>query len=158
KPTLPEMLKDRTLYRELPLRVSAFTARAGANGLVNVVVVAEPIDSSMAIDTAAFGLVDTNFSFMTLAWPASAESISQSLVVAGGSVPPGPYRLRVAAMSKDGRRGTAEYEFVAGLAKAGPLDLGDLMIGQGQPDGSFGPELVVGDRAAATGYFEMQGT
>jgi hypothetical protein len=157
KLTLPDMLKDRNTYRDVPLRAAAYAIRTSDKG-INVVVAAESLDRSIAIDAAAFALIDTNFNLMTLAWPAPASALGEPRIISGGVVPPGPYRLRVAVTAKDGRRGTADYEFVAGLTKATPLEVGDLMIGQGQPDGTFLPELVIGDRAAATGYLELQGS
>ncbi len=156
-PTLPVMLGDLKTYRDVPLRVGAFTARSPRKNQLDIVVVAESVDPAISLGQVAFGLIDTAARKIPLAWPVPAAGLSNDRATSGGVLPPGTYRVRVAAISKDGRRGAAEYEFVAGLATTTPIEVGDLMVGQSQPDGSFQPQLLFGARPAATAYVELQG-
>src|SRR5262249_45917302 len=123
--TTVEMLKDARTFSDVPLRAAAFTARAAANGAVNVVVVAEPADPASALSEVSFGLVNSISRRMEVAWPGPAVHASDTRVVSGATVPAGPYRLRVAAISRDGRRGTVDYEFDAALTKSAALTIGD---------------------------------
>jgi len=72
-------------------------------------------------------------------------------------VPPGEYRLRVAAVDTTGRRGVVDYEFSATLTGASPLSFGTLMLGWSD-NGTFRPRLLLEPGAASvTGYVELYG-
>jgi hypothetical protein len=70
-------------------------------------------------------------------------------------VPPGPYRVRLAATDAAGRAGTADYELTAELAQAGPLRLSALLLGAAGV--GFRPLLQFGTEPSAMVTFELYG-
>jgi VWFA-related protein len=149
-----DMLRDGRLYRALPMRATAFTS-AGQGKNVNVLAVLEGIEPGTSFAEATFGLIDSRDKLVAQ-WTANATELAEPQVVTAGAAPPGPYRLRVAAVDASGRRGATEYEFVAGLTEAAPLSLSALALGVSR-DGSFTPRLIFGTDQAAVGYFEIYG-
>jgi hypothetical protein len=89
-------------------------------------------------------------------WTANEGERAESPVIAAGSGAPGPYRLRVAAIDSNGRRGATEYEFVAELTDADPLALSQMALGVSR-EGGFTPKMVFGTDQAAVAYFEIYG-
>ena len=58
-----------------------------------------------------------------------AKDATERPLLGAMAVPPGTYRLRVAAIDSAGRPGAAEDDVEAGLTPVGPLSLGSLMLG-----------------------------
>jgi hypothetical protein len=152
--SLTEMLRGSVVYRALPLRVSAFGS-PGEGDALKILSVLDSVEPNVKFTAAMFGLVDTR-NRLVAQWTANDDELSASPVITAGSVSPGPYRLRVAAIDSNGRRGTAEFEFVAQLTDAGSVALSDMALGVSR-DGSFVPKLVFGNDQAAVGYFEIYG-
>jgi hypothetical protein len=149
-----EMLRDGTVHRGLPVRTTAF-ASAGDGTRVNVLAVLESIESGVTFTDAVFGLIDTR-NRLVAQWTANRAELTGPQVITAGAGAPGPYRLRVAAIDAEGRRGTAEYEFLATLTPADPLTLSTVALGVSR-DGTFTPKLVFGTDQAAVAYFEVYG-
>jgi VWFA-related protein len=152
--SVKEMLRNGVLYRALPLRATGF-ASAGQEGKVKVLVVLEGIEKDVKLSEAVFGLIDTQ-NRLVAQWTANDAELDESPVVTAGEAPPGPYRLRVAAIDASGRRGTTEYSLLVSLTEAAPLSLSALALGISR-DGTFTPKLVFGTDQAAVAYFEIYG-
>jgi VWFA-related protein len=149
-----EMLRAGVLYRALPIRVSAFGSSDGGEK-VKILSVLEPMEPGVKFSEAMFGLIDSR-NRLVAQWTANDDELGASPVVTAGEASPGPYRLRVAAIDTNGRRGAAEFEFLARLTEAGSLALSDMALGVSR-EGSFVPKLVFGNDQAAVGYFEIYG-
>ena len=148
------MLKSGVTYRALQIRVSAFSS-AGENGIVKILSVLEPIEPDVKVSDAMFWLIDARGQVVAQ-WTANNRELAMSPVLTAGAGPPGAYRLRVAAIDTNGRRGTTEFAFMARLTGAAPLTLSDIALGVSR-DGSFAPKLVFGNDQAAVAYFEIYG-
>ena len=149
-----QMLRDGILYRALPLRAVAYTS-AGNPGKVKVMAVVEPLERGVKLASAVFGLIDSRDQLVAQ-WTANERELSVSPLVTAGEAPPGPYRLRVAAVDTAGRQGSVEHEMLARLTEAAPLSLSALAIGTSR-DGGFIPKLVFGTDQAAVVFFEVYG-
>jgi hypothetical protein len=68
---------------------------------------------------------------------------------------PGTYRMRAAATDAGGRSGTADFEVVAELVQAGPLQLSGLVLGLSR--GGFAPRMQFSTEPVALAYFEISG-
>ena len=177
--TLPAVLRNSKAYRDLQLRALAYTARdsgtpgaqgtrgaagtrgapprpAGPSKLVKVLVVAEPVTPGVKLTSASFVLVDDKGKVAQI-WPADDKELAMIPVVSATTVPPGNYRLRVAAVDADEHRGAVDFEFTAGLSPALPVQMGSLMLGDIRGD-AFMPRLDFAGASAASGYIEVYGT
>lgn len=149
-----DMLRDGALYLGLPIRLLALAA-AGTDGQVKVMSVLEPVETGVRLKSAVFGLIDAR-DRLVAQWTANADELATSPIVTAGSVAPGAYRLRVAAIDAAGRRGTAEYDFSARLLDATPVTISGLVLGTSR-DSRFAPKLVFGTDQAAVAYLEVYG-
>jgi hypothetical protein len=151
--TPQDMLRGVRRFRTLPLRAIAYTAQDG-EGLA-VLAIAEPFDPAVRITAAAMAIVDSNNRLVRQSsTPTGAPP--QDSIAAKFPVPPGNYRLRVAAIDTQGRHGTVEYSFTAHLTPAGPLKLSGIALGVSE-GGQFKPRMVFGQEPAAAVYVEMYG-
>lgn len=148
------MLRDGRMYRDLPLRAAAFASANPGDSKLKIVAVAEPLDRLATITSAAFGLVDSR-GRLVAQWTANERELARSPLASAGVAAPGSYRLRVAALDSLGRRGAADYEFEAALARAGPLAASALVPGVSRR--GFVPRLQFGAEPTAMGFFELYG-
>jgi hypothetical protein len=149
------MMKEARLFRDLPLRVTAYTAREPGTARVRVVTMFDSPDASAAVSSAMVALFDDQGRMVASAQLAGAD-LAVSPVISALSVPPGTYRLRVAATETNGRVGAADYTVTAELAPAGPLTLSALVMGLSR-EGQFSPRLEFGDEASAMAHLEIYG-
>jgi hypothetical protein len=149
-----EMLRDSILYRALPLRTVAYTS-AGNPGKVKVMAVVEPAERGIKLTAAVFGLIDSRGQLIAQ-WTANERELAGAPLVTAGEAPPGPYRLRIAAIDAAGRQGSVEHEVLARLSDASPLTLSGLAVGTTR-DGGFVPKLEFGTDQAAVVFFEVYG-
>jgi VWFA-related protein len=149
------MMKESRLYRDLPLRVTAYSSRDAGTDRVRVMTMFDSPDASAALSAAMVGLFDDEGRMVASARLSSTE-LTGSPVVTALSVPPGTYRLRVAATESSGRAGAADYSVTAELADAGPLTLSALVMGLSRR-GQFSPRLEFGGEASAMAYLEIYG-
>ncbi len=149
------MLRDGRMYRDLPLRASAFVSADPQEERLRIVGVAESLDRTAAITSAAFGLIDSR-GRLVAQWTANERELSRSPVASAGLAPPGPYRLRVAAVDTAGRRGATDYEFDAGLVSGSGVRLSTLVLGVSLA--GFSPRLQFSAEPTAMGFFEVYGT
>ncbi len=156
RPSVPlDLMRQARTFRDLPLRVSGFSARDATAGLVRVAVLFDSPDRSVAMTEAMVGLFDESGRLVASRTLTAAE-LQSPLVMTALAAPAGRYRLRVAAVEGSGRAGTADVQLEAGLAVAGPLRLSDLVVGLSR-DGQFQPRLEFGREAVATVQLELYG-
>lgn len=151
-PTVHQMLLVTEEFADLPMRVAGFTTR-GPDGTIKVVAVAETSDPSALLATAAMALVDGSGRVVAQSTARDAAEIPLATAMV---VPPGTYRLRVAATDTSGRTGTADTQVVAALTPAGPLQLSALVLGLSR-DGQLTPRLEFSNEPLAIGSFELYG-
>ena len=72
-------------------------------------------------------LQDTKVAFQ--AQDVAGKEGTDTTVVTAAQLPPGRYRLRLAAFDAAGRTGTVELPVTVGLRAAGPLQFSDLIVG-----------------------------
>ena len=154
RPSLRDMMMTTRIFRDLPLRAGAFSALPDGDK-IRVVIIAEPADTGSKLEAAVAGLYDPDGKLVAQ-WTATAEELQRPTVMGAVSVPPGGYRVRVAAIDSQGRAGTADHEVVAEVVQSGPLSLSSLVLGLSR-QGGFLPRLQFGDEPLALAYVEMAG-
>lgn len=160
-PTLTpmDMLREATVYRDLPVRTTAYTSRGPTAGELQIIAVAEAIEPTAALAAASVGLYDAQ-GRLTAQWTAEPADLGRRAVMAALSAPPGTYRLRAAAVDESGRTGTADTEVRVELTEAGGLQLSSIVLGVSRPDtagASFQPTLEFTDQPVATALVEIYG-
>jgi VWFA-related protein len=149
------MLRDGKAYADLPLRVVGLTSPNPGDSKLTVVALLEPLDRSVTLDSAAFGLIDQR-GRLVAQWTANARELASLPATSAGLVSPGRYRLRVAAIDTTGRRGSADYEISAEPVTASGLTLSTMVLGVSY-ERNFVPKLQYVSEPTANGYFEMFG-
>jgi hypothetical protein len=148
-----DMLREATVYRDLPLRVAAFSSRDTADKL-KLVALAELVDPSAKFTAAVLGVYDAKGK-LTAQSTAPSESLAAQPLMFAAIVPPGTYRIRVAATDASGRSGTADYDMTADLTAAGALKVSGLLLGA--DSGGFKPMLQFKNEPSAMATFELYG-
>ena len=149
------MLRDGRTYPDLPLRVVGVASPNPGDTKLTVVALVEPIDRSVTLESAAFGLIDQR-GRLVAQWTANARELASLPAMSAGLASPGRYRLRVAAIDTTGRRGSADYEISAESVTTGGLTLSTMVLGVSY-ERNFVPKLQYVDEPTANGYFEMFG-
>ena len=85
-----------------------------------------------------------------------AVTIAQSPALAAFVVPPGRYRVRVAAIDASGQGGSVDQEIDAELTPAGPLKLSSLVLGLAR-NADFLPRLQFSTEPVAVTFLEFYG-
>jgi hypothetical protein len=148
-----DLLRQASVFRDLPLRVSGFASQEPGQKTIRVVMVGESPGSSK-VSAAAAGLFDEKGRLVGQ-WTARPEELSSGLILGALAVPAGSYRLRLAATDAEGRTGTADYDLEAQLTDAGPLKLSSLALGISR--GSFVPKLQFAAEPVALAHVEIYG-
>lgn len=154
-PSPREMLAMPALVRDLPLRAAAFVSPGPDARTARVLTVAEPAEAGVTFTVLMAALIDTSGKAVSH-WIATAEELQRTPVLGAMPVPPGAYRLRVAAVGADGRGGSVDYALDTELATTGPLTLSSLVLGLSR-GGTFIPKLQFRDEPVAIGYLELYG-
>jgi VWFA-related protein len=149
------MLRQARTYRALPLRAAAYASRLPDDSRLKIIAVAEPIDASTRLVAAAAGLFDGKGKLIAQ-WTADRADLESSPLIGALAGTPGPYRLRVAAVDANGRRGTVDYRFRAQLTNAGPVKLSEIALGTSR-NGAFVPRLQFGTDPTAVVFLEIYG-
>ena len=149
-----DMVRNGRQYRDLPLRATTASFR-NPNGSVNVVGWFEPLDTSVRIMTAAAALVNDAGRAVAY-WEGEADKMLSWPTAIGLNVPPGTYRLRLAAIDSTGRLGLVDDQLVAEIRQAGPVQISGLMLGVSSASG-FAPRLQFSAEREAVAYLEMYG-
>ena len=151
-PTPDAMIRVATTYRDLPLRAAGFASRVDADGKVRLIVLFEPEDPATKITAASIGLYDAKGRLTR--WTGESADLTSRPLLAGIIVPPGTYRMRVAAASATAA-GAVDTEVRAELSDAGGMTMSGLMLGVSGPNG-FVPRMqfTAADKGAF-GYIEI---
>jgi hypothetical protein len=148
-----DMLRSADTYRDLPLRATGWAMR-DAGSKLKVITLFDSPDPTAKITAASIAIIDGNR--IIAPWTAQAAELGKSPVVAALLVPPGKYRLRVAATDASGRAGTVDYPLEAQLTTAAPITMSALTIGVA--DNGFKPRIQFGPAdQGALGYLELYG-
>jgi VWFA-related protein len=150
------MLRDSQTHTDLPLRVIGLASPNPGDAKLTVLGLVEPLDRSAVLDSASFGLIDAR-GRLVAQWTANARELASTPAMSAGLVSPGRYRLKVAAIDRSGRRGSAEYELVAESVTANGLALSAMILGVSY-ERHFVPKLQFAAEPTANGYFELLGT
>ena len=154
-PSPRDMIGVATVFRDLPLRASGFTALNADGKSLRIVTIAEPADPAAKLGSLVAALFDRDGKLASH-WTATPEELQRSPVVGAMPAMPGAYRLRVAAIDTSGRAGTADYEVEAEVVQTGLLKLSSLVLGLSR-EGRFTPRLQFGAEPTAMAYVEMYG-
>jgi VWFA-related protein len=154
-PSPREMLGVTTVFRDLPLRATAYSSFETEGNQVRVITLAEAVDPAAKLGSLVAALFDRDGKLVS-SWVAQAADLSRTPVIGAVSAPPGAYRLRVAAIDTTGRAGTADYDVLAEVAQTGPLKLSSVVLGLSRA-GGFVPKLQFSNEPVAIGYVEMSG-
>jgi VWFA-related protein len=147
-----DILASTEAVTDLRLRVGGFTVR-DADGKLRLGVLVEPADTSAALASAGAILVDGNGRVVTH-W--HARDATERPLLGAMTAPPGPYRLRAAAIDTAGRPGAAEADIDAGLTQVGELSLGSLLLGVSR-GGTTSLQLEFGSELSARASFDIYG-
>jgi hypothetical protein len=154
-PSPREMLGVTTVFRDLPLRATAYSSFETEGNQVRVITLAEAVDPAAKLGSLVAALFDRDGKLVS-SWVAQAGDLARTPVIGAVSAPPGAYRLRVAAIDTTGRAGTADYDVLAEVAQTGPLKLSSVVLGLSRA-GGFVPKLQFSNEPVAIGYVEMIG-
>jgi len=156
-PLVPEtLLRDFGAHRDLPLRATAYPFRSTEPPNLKLVIAVEPIEPTATLTSAAFALIDTKGRIASQ-WREEGANVVVRPLLTAAALPPGEYRLRVAASDTLGRLGAVDFEFKAELGSASPLTVGTLMLGTTE-QGAFRPQLATSAKEqTVTGYVELYG-
>lgn len=158
KPSTPsprDMLSVMTVFRDLPLRATAYSSFEESAGQIRVLALAEPVEPGVKFAALMAALFDRDGKGIA-SWVAQGPDLERSPVIGAVAAPPGAYRLRVAAIDTTGRSGTADYDVDVELAQTGPMKISSVLLGLSRA-GSFVPRLQFTIEPVAIGYVEMTG-
>ena len=128
KATPRDMIRTATVYRDLPLRAAAFLSKQPKSTDVTVMMMFEPDEPDTKLTAATVIYFDQKGTGKAQ-WNAQGGDLQRAPVVAASAVPPGTYRVRIAATDAQGRAGTTDIELRAQVADAAPIQLGSLILG-----------------------------
>jgi hypothetical protein len=116
----------------------------------------EPFDVGLPFASASVGLFDQNGK-LAAQWNAEPADLGALPVMAGFTVKPGTYRMRVAATDRSGRGGTVNQNVAVELEKGeAQVQMSALILGAPVAK-AFAPKLLYQTEAKALGYFEVYG-
>ncbi len=153
--TTLDLMKLPWLFRDIPLRITGHAFRADEAGMVRLAVTLETTDATATLSSAMVGVFDAE-GRMVSGLEMSSEALTRRPVVAALPVPPGAYRLRLAALESTGRAGSAEQQVDAFLTPIGALHASSLMIGLSRA-GAFVPQMAFTNEPTAFGLLELYG-
>lgn len=148
-----DMVKSTTAFRDLPLRVVAYTSR-GSGDNVNIVIMAEPIDPATKLTAASAAIADAANKATTVS--IEEKQLAARPVMTSLAGAPGTYRVRFAATDASGRGGAVDYTVNAELTPAGPLKMSGLVVAA-LKDKAMAPAMQFKDETTAIGYVEIYG-
>jgi hypothetical protein len=149
------MLSTTAEFHDLPLRAAAFASFEEANNQIRVLTIGEPAEPGVKLSSLAAALF-TRDGKLAGGWLAQPADLERSPVLGAAAVPPGAYRLRVAAIDSTGRAGAADYDVDVELARTGTLKISSVILGLAR-DGAFVPRLQFVTEPVAIGYVELSG-
>jgi hypothetical protein len=149
------MIRTAAVFRDVAIRAAGFASRQQNAKELMVVALFEPEDPSVKLAAAAVGLFDQKGT-LKAQWTAKPDELQRSPVAGALAVPPGKYRMRVAATDSSGKGGTTDYDLLVQLPEAPPITTSHMLLGVGQ--NGFAPKLAFTSAdAAAIGFIELYG-
>ena len=124
-----DMIRSPNAFADLPLRAAAYASRNTGDNKIKILAMFEPIDGTSKLSAAMIGMFD-KAGKLQAQWTAQGSDLNSPMVIAGLLVEPGTYRLRVAATDATGRSGAVDSDVSAAIVSAGPIHLGDLVLGK----------------------------
>lgn len=124
-----DMIRVATPFTDLPLRAAAYASRNPGDKKVRVLALFEPLEPGTKLKAATIAMYD-EAGDNKAQWNAQSSELAGATAIAGLVVEPGEYRMRVAATDTSGRAGAVDIPFSAVLIEAGPIHLGDLVLGR----------------------------
>jgi len=133
---LAELIRQPLFATELPLKVATYNLRTPHSPDVRLVITSELGRGATDAEQVALGyvLLDERGRVATssfeqyIARPLANDEPSPLGVSTTAQVPPGRYRLRLAAIDAAGRSGSVEHRLEAAIASTGTLGVADLML------------------------------
>lgn len=150
-----DMIRVATVFHDLPLRAAAYASRNPGDDKVRILALFEPVDGSVKLKSATIVMYDKAGNNKAQ-WNAQSEDLKGPTSIAALVVPAGDYRLRVASTDASGRPGTVDVPMSAALVEAGPIRLGDLVLGTMTETGPT-PVLQFRNEAEALAMIELYG-
>jgi len=150
-----DMLRVGDIYRDLPLRASAYVSRESSADRARVVVMLEPMEATASLKAAAVGLYDEKGKLAVQA-TADQDGLTRTPPMIAMVAKMGTYRLRVAATDAAGRAGTVDSALDVQLTGDGPLKLSSLVLGVAE-EGRFTGRMQFYDEPTAVAYLEIYG-
>ena len=151
--TTLDLIKNARVFRDLPLRITGHTFRDDAAGHVKLAVTFESSDATATLSSAMVAAFDSQGRLVT-GIEMSSEALTMRPIVAALSVPPGVYRLRIAALEATGRAGSAEQDVVLALTPVGPIEVSSLMVGLSR-NGVYVPAMTFSSEPTAFAMLEI---
>jgi hypothetical protein len=158
--TPKEMIATSAVFRDLPLRSAAYVSRLPSpdpkqpSKDLKVMVLFEPETAGTKLTGGIVGFFN-QAGKLVAQWTGRPEELARAPVTAALTIPPGSYRMRVAATA-DSKAGTTDTQVDVQLDDLAPLKIGDMILGGSQ--GGFVPKLAFTSQdAAAVGLFEIYG-
>ena len=154
-PEPTEMVKSGAVFPNLPLRASGFATLNDPGGSMRLVAAAEPMDPGVVLISASVGYFDSDGK-MVRQTNLTKEQLTTLPLLATVVVPPGMYRVRVAATDSTGRGGATDVDVAAEMTPAGPLKLSSLVLGLWR-DNAFHPRLQFSTEPVVIAYLDVVG-
>jgi hypothetical protein len=150
-----DMIRSPNAFNDLPLRAVAFASRNSGDKKIKILALFEPIDGVSKINAAMIGMFD-KAGKLQAQWTAQGADLNGPMVIAGLLVEPGTYRMRVAATDANRRSGSVDSDVSAGIVPAGPIHLGDLVLGKMGAQSPV-PAMQFTDEPEAVAMIELYG-
>ena len=134
-----DMLRQARRYAEFAMRATAYVGSNPGDSRLRVIAFAEA-QPSVRLNAGAVAIFDAGGK-MVAQWTARPEELTGGVVMAALPVPPGIYRMRVAATDAAGRAATVDYDLDATLERVGSIRMSGLVLGVSR-EGSFFPRML----------------
>lgn len=154
-PSPREMLGTTAVFRDLPLRVSAYSSPDPESKTLKVLTITEPVEPAVKFGSLVAALFDRD-NKLVANWVATPADLERGTVIGAMPAEPGFYRLRVAAIDTTGRAGTADYDVTAEIVQTGSLKLSSIVLGLSR-EGGFLPRLQFSTEPVVIAHLEMYG-
>jgi hypothetical protein len=154
--TPKDMIRTSSSFTDLSLRAAAYSSRNPGDDKIKVLTLFEPTESTTKLNAASVGFFDAKGKLIAQ-WTAQPVELAGPIGMAALVVPAGVYRVRVAATDGAGRSGAVDInDFAATLIEAGPIKLGDLVLGKIGETGAR-PALQFASEQEAIAIVELYG-
>ena len=150
-----DMIRTASPFNDLGLRAAAYSSRNPGDAKIRILTLFEPTEPGTKLNGAMVGLFDQNGK-LTAQWTAQASDLAGPTGMAALIVPAGTYRMRVAATDASGKSGAVDAQVALGLVAAGPIQLGDLVLGRMGQSGPA-PAMQFSTEEEAVAIVELYG-